>query len=202
MVRTVLVSSGLVQAELIKVGCLMAHPASTYVVLGLLAKRPGSGYDTAAFAARSVAYFWPISRTQVYSELARLEELGWASGTVVAQDRYPDKRVYGPTSDGLAALRDWLDAPTPRQRVQDVVLRTFFGAYMSPRRLAEHLQEHRQHAEKRHAELTAVVEQLDGRGVDHSRALARVTARYGVLQAQATIAWTVEAQALLEQSEG
>jgi DNA-binding PadR family transcriptional regulator len=176
----------------------MTLPASTYVVLGLIAKKPGSGYDTAAFADRSVRYFWPISRTQVYSELPRLEELGWVTGTLVPQDRYPDKRVYEPTPDGLRALRDWLDVPAPRQRIQDVVLRTFFGAYMSSQRLAEQLAEYRQQAEKLRAELLTIVEHLDAKGPDHSRALAQATARYGVLQAEATIAWTTQTQALLE----
>ncbi len=177
----------------------MTIPASTYVVLGLLAKKPGSGYDTVAFADRSVRYFWPISRSQVYSELSRLEELGWVSGTVVAQDRYPDKRVYEATPDGLRELRDWLDVPAPRQRIQDVVLRSFFGAHMSSQRLSEQLAECRQQAEKLHAELSAIVEHLDAKGLDHSRALSQATARYGVLHAEATIAWTTETQALLEQ---
>jgi DNA-binding PadR family transcriptional regulator len=99
-----------------------------------------------AFADRSVRYFWPISRSQVYSELSRLQELGWVSGTVVAQDRYPDKRVYEPTPDGLRALRHWLDVPAPLQRIQDVVLRTFFGEHMSSQRLSEQFAEYRQQA--------------------------------------------------------
>ncbi len=34
-----------------------------------------------------------------------------------------------------------------------------------------------------------------------SRALGRATARYGVLQAEATIAWTKEVRALLEETQ-
>ncbi len=105
--------------------------------------------------------------------------------------------MYEPTPTGLRALRDWLDVPAPRQRIQEVVLRTFFGAYMSSHRLAEQLGEYRQQAEKLRAELLAIVEHLDAQGLDHSRALAQATARYGVLQAEATIAWTTETQVLL-----
>lgn len=187
---------------------MVTLPASTYVVLGLLARKPGSGYDVAAFAERSARFFWPISRSQLYSELSRLEELGWATGTAVKQDRYPDKRVYEPTPAGMQALRDWLETPntgrTQRtgqrkgQRTQDIVLRTFLGSYMSQRRLGEQLQDYRVHAEHQHAALSAVMDRIDARGLDYPRALARATARYGVMQAEATIAWTKEVEALLE----
>ncbi|MGQ0837209.1 PadR family transcriptional regulator [Actinokineospora sp.] len=182
----------------------MTPPSSTYVVLGLLAKQPGSGYDTAAFADRSVRHFWPISRTQLYSELTRLEGLGWVTGTTVQQDRYPDKRVYEPTTAGLAALRAWLDEPVARarQRTQDTVaLKTFFGAYMDPGRLADQLRQCRAEAEKLHAELTGVVEHLDAKGPTRSRAFGRAAARYGVLKAEATIAWTDEVRELLAVEE-
>ena len=86
----------------------MTPSVPTFVVLGLLAKRPGSGYDIVAFAERSVSFFWPLSRSQLYTELSRLEDLGWASGTTVEQDRYPNKRVYEPTPAGMTALREWL----------------------------------------------------------------------------------------------
>ncbi|MGI8798378.1 MAG: PadR family transcriptional regulator [Pseudonocardia sp.] len=173
-------------------------------MLGLLAKRPGSGYDTAAFADRSIRFFWPISRSQLYSELSRLEELGWVSGTAVQQDRYPDKRVYEPTAAGLQALQEWLDAPAgpQRKRTQDAaVLRTFLGTLMSQQRLVEQLEDYGTQAEKLHAELTGVIAHIDAKDPTRSRALGRATARYGVLQAEATIAWTKEVRALLEETQ-
>ncbi len=179
----------------------MPLPASTYVTLSLLAKSPGSGYDVDAFAGRSVRYFWPISRSQLYTELSRLEELGWARGTAVKQDRYPDKRVYEATPAGLAALREWLDE-TPQgqgQRSQHfMVLKSFLGSFMTPDRLADQLRDYREQAEKLRAELLAVIEHLDAMPSTESRRFGRATARYGVLQAEATIAWTEEVRALLD----
>jgi DNA-binding PadR family transcriptional regulator len=178
-------------------------PDSTYVTLGLLAKRPGSGYDTASLAERSISYFWPISRTQLYHELARLEQLGWANGTAVVQDRYPDKRVYEPTAAGLAALRGWLDdAFRPRrQRGQEtIVLKVFLGSFMTPERLTAQLREHREQADRLRSELSGVVAHLEAKGPG-PQAFGLAAARYGVLRAEAAIAWTEEVQALLEQHQ-
>ncbi len=183
----------------------MTPSVATYVVLGLLAKRPGSGYDIVAFAERSVSFFWPLSRSQLYAELTRLEELGWASGTVVEQDRYPNKRVYEPTSAGITALREWLEAPAipQKQRTRDpMVLKTFLGTFMSRDRLADQLAAHRDQAAQRRAKLLAVVERIDAQDATPSRRFGRAAARYGVLQAEATMAWTEEVQALLVTEAG
>jgi len=178
----------------------MEHPVSTFVVLGLVAKRPGSGYDLAAFADRSVRFFSPIARSQLYTELVRLEELGWVTGTAVAQDRYPNKRLYEATPAGIASLREWLAAPTRQQlprRKDPFVLKVFHGALMDPGQLAEQLHDYREQAQRLHAELSAVVAHVDALEPTASRRFGRATARYGVLQAEATIAWIEEIEAVL-----
>lgn len=183
---------------------MVTPSVATYVVLGLLAKHPGSGYDIVAFAERSVSFFWPLSRSQLYPELTHLEELGWATGTVIEQDRYPNKRVYEATADGLAALRAWLDAPAipQKQRTRDpVVLKTFLGAFMTPSRLADQLRDNAEEARQRRAKLRAVIGRIDSTEADTpSRRLSRASARYGILQAGATIAWTEEILPHLELS--
>ncbi|MDQ3722954.1 MAG: PadR family transcriptional regulator [Actinomycetota bacterium] len=179
----------------------MDLPVTTFAVLGLVAKRPGSGYDLTAFADRSVRFFSPISRSQLYSELARLEELGWVSGTAIAQERYPNKRVYETTPAGIVALRGWLDrAPQPRQRQRTkdtFVLKVFLGSLMNPDLLTEQLRDYRERAQRLHAELSAVIEHIDALPPTGSRRFGRASARYGVLQAEATIAWTEEIELLL-----
>lgn len=168
-------------------------------MLGLLAKRPGSGYDLAALAERSIHHFWPISRSQLYSELPRLEELGWAEGVVVAQERYPNKRVYVPTAAGLDALRTWLDAPANEgQRTRNgALLKVFLGAFMSRDRLEHLLVRHRDDAERRRAELTAVAEDLRAQELTEARRYGLAAVRYGILQTEATITWVEETRTLL-----
>jgi DNA-binding PadR family transcriptional regulator len=178
----------------------MTPSIPTFVVLGLLAKRPGSGYDIVAFAERSVSFFWPLSRSQLYTELSRLEEMGWATGTAVEQDRYPNKRVYQPTPAGMTALREWLDAPAvpQKQRTRDpLVLKTFLGSLMNADRLADQLRGHRDEAAALQTKLLSVIAHIESLDDNASRRFGRATARYGVLQAEATIAWIEEVQALL-----
>src|SRR5439155_2920920 len=49
---------------------------SAYAVLGLLAQQPSAGYELGARAATSIAHFWPLTRTHIYTELERLKGSG------------------------------------------------------------------------------------------------------------------------------
>src|SRR5207245_7840449 len=72
---------------------------------------PMSGYDLHQAVDRSVRHMWPISKSQVYAELARLEPLGLVGGTDVPQERLPDKRVFSLTGAGEGGLDEWLEDP-------------------------------------------------------------------------------------------
>src|SRR5437870_9043848 len=80
-----LVHPGLYDAE-------VALTTTSFAVLGLLSIAPMSGYDLHQAVDRSVRHIWPISKSQVYAELARLVPLGLIAGTDVAQARLPDER--------------------------------------------------------------------------------------------------------------
>src|SRR6266511_1189113 len=104
---------------------MTALPTTAFAVLGLLSLRDLSGYELAAFADQSLAYFWPMHRSLVYRELRRLEDGGYIAGTAVAQDRVPDKRVYRLTERGRArrvAGDARLPAAAPAQRLPGQVL--------------------------------------------------------------------------------
>ena len=79
---------------------------SSHAVLGLLSIVPMSGYDLFQAVERSVGRFWPISKSQVYAELPRLESAGLIQGTDVHQERLPDKRVFRLTEAGEARSPD------------------------------------------------------------------------------------------------
>ena len=77
-------------------------------MLGLVALQPGSGYDLARLAERSVGYLWAPSRSQIYKVLPRLVAHRLASAKTVRQRDRPDKTVYSITPAGRRVLRRWL----------------------------------------------------------------------------------------------
>jgi len=174
-----------------ELGASSQLPTTSYAVLGLVSLKPTSGYELAVFADKSVAQMWPIAKSQVYGELARLEELGYVRGTDVAQAKLPDKRVYALTDSGVAALDTWLSEPSygyDRWR-NSFLVKVFFANRMEPGRLEALIRRYRTEAKLRRDRLVAIADRLQARGGSVYR---RSTALFGVRHEEATIAWADE----------
>ena len=61
-----------------------------YAILGLLSREELSGYDLTGRMKGRVGYFWSARHSQIYPELARLEEGGYVTHSVVEQQERPD----------------------------------------------------------------------------------------------------------------
>lgn len=166
-------------------------PTTSYAILGLLAMSPMSGYDLTQFVSTSIDHFWPISKSQVYAELGRLEEIGYLTATEVAQDNLPDKRIHEVTSAGRKALRVWLAEPDWEQvRYRNAFLvKLFFGHRMPPATVQAFLGEALAEAEQQRDELGQIADGLAG---IPDYAFMRATALLGVRRAEALIGWVDE----------
>jgi DNA-binding PadR family transcriptional regulator len=100
----------------------------SYVVLGLVAHAgAATSYDLKVYAGRAIANFWPFPHSQLYSEPARLVELGLLAEQREAGGRR--RRTYSLTRKGRDALERWLCDPEPeRTQLRDLgLLKLFFG---------------------------------------------------------------------------
>lgn len=115
-------------------------PTTSFAVLGLLTRGAKSGYELAGLATRTISHFWPIAKSQVYGELARLERLGYVRGTAIRQQKMPDKRVFRLSAAGEAALDAWLAQPhRSRDRYRsEFLVKVFFGERIPAETLDEH----------------------------------------------------------------
>ena len=175
---------------------------STYAVLGLLARRPSSGYELGTRAAASIDNFWPLTRTHIYGELAKLEALGYVAGVEVSQELLPDKRVYSVTPQGARALDAWLANPdpgVPRPR-QPMLVKLFFGERLAPEQAAALLTEYRAQALDRRNRLAAAAA-ADAAAVatdpESPRRFGRATALFGLRRTEADLFWIDEVWAEL-----
>lgn len=140
---------------------------TSYAILGLLSISPMSGYDIHVAVDGSIRHFWPISKTQVYAEVTKLEQAGLIAGAAVAQQGVPDKRVFTLTAAGEQALDDWLETgetPPPQFRVP-FLLKVLFAHRRDPARTAEMLSDLSEDARAEAAGFREFREALEG--VDH-----------------------------------
>ncbi len=125
----------------------LPHAATPNAVLGLLSfGQELSGYDLKKWADHSLrCFFWSPAISQIYSELRRLESLGYVTSRVVAKDDTRSRRLYRITDEGRAWLAHWLvsepvDVPILKH---PTMLRVWLGHLMDPAALRELVTEHR-----------------------------------------------------------
>src|SRR5690606_31760031 len=141
---------------------LPALRPTSWAVLGLLScGEELSGYDLKKWANWSLRFFyWAPSYSQIYGELRKLEDLGFAVSRVVNKDDIRGKRLYRITPAGEEAVARWAaEAPVePAVLKHGVMLRMWLGHASDPAMLRSMLEQHRDESEKMRVRAAADVE--------------------------------------------
>ncbi len=107
------------------------------VILGLLALGDETGYEIKRTTDRSTRFFWGASYGQIYPELRRLEDAGFARSRDAPRGGVR-RRVYELTPEGRRALAEWLLEPGELFEFRDEgLLKLFFGELVSAEQLLE-----------------------------------------------------------------
>lgn len=170
-----------------------------YALLGLLDRRPGSGYDVARlFASTPMAHF-SSSPGAIYPALLRLERAGLIAGRLDSPTGTRARRVYTLTERGRTALTTWLRQPVTRQElVRDgraPILRfSFAEGHLSRGELLGYLESFRR-------EVAAYLEEV-GRfraGMGNVTPHQHLALDHGIRAYEGQLTWIVDAIRTLEQ---
>lgn len=108
-----------------------------YAVLGLLAQRPGSGYDLLQRFEESMANVWSATQSQLYGELNKLAKSGhiWVASTGPR-----GRKEYRITDEGRSDLVHWLGEPqSDAQHRSALLLQVFLLGQVSPTQARDHV---------------------------------------------------------------
>jgi PadR family transcriptional regulator AphA len=115
-------------------------------LLGLVARKPMSGYDLAKVFDSTLANVWSAKHSQIYPELASMHEDGLLEMREAGSRR---RKEYAITDRGREELAHWLTETLPTAGIvrNDALLRSFFLGYLS----LEDAQEFLRRERERHA---------------------------------------------------
>jgi DNA-binding PadR family transcriptional regulator len=167
-------------------------PSTTgHALLGLLSFARMSGYDLARVAAQGLGHVWPISKTQVYAELRRLEELGLVSGRVAGRSGGPEKTLFELTRAGETALDAWAaeDVPETLRLRMPALLKVLVGHRLPPRATRRTLTGVRDVMVARAERLRGLAAVLEG---NPDAVYPWATVLFGVRLCEAVAAWAEE----------
>jgi len=156
--------------------------ATAASILGLLTRKPMSGWELHAAFESSIGQFWSITRSQIYREIRTLA----AGGLIEVGATGPrERRVCTITSPGCETFRSWIAAMPGDELIRfPLLLTTFFGDVVPRESLRDACTEHRD----RHAERLAAYEgQLAV--VAAEAPFAALTLEFGIAYERTVLAW-------------
>ena len=161
--------------------------------LGLLAQRPGSGYDLLRTFEKTMANVWPATQSQLYGELNKLAETGLIEITDIGPRGRKEYRI---TPDGRAELQRWMTSPGGDPPLRDAsLLRVFLLGEISPQQARKHMVAVAEHADaevKRLEELRDSIDWTDGDSLFFGRAALEYGLRRYAMDAD-WARWVVDA---------
>jgi DNA-binding PadR family transcriptional regulator len=105
-----------------------------YLLLGLLALKPQTGYDLKKFLDTFGRFLRSHTQlSQIYRTMGRMVKEGWVEFEVTHRQGLPDFKTYSLTEDGAAIFLDWLGSPyVPPSRFTDpeFSLRFHYSAFL------------------------------------------------------------------------
>jgi PadR family transcriptional regulator, regulatory protein AphA len=96
-------------------GCNMSINCA---ILGILSYRSMTGYDLKKVIQDSAFMHWSGNNNQIYKSLTELLDKGLVTNVVEHQESSPTKKIYTITSEGLAALKEWVLSPAEPSEIK------------------------------------------------------------------------------------
>jgi DNA-binding PadR family transcriptional regulator len=112
-----------------------------YALLGLLARRPRTGYELSQALRDPIGFFWTASHSQVYPELARLQAEGLVRHRVIDGPGPRDTKQYWATPAGRQSLGKWAARPPQPHPARDESLLKVYSLWTADRSAARALLE-------------------------------------------------------------
>lgn len=107
-----------------------------HTLLGLLARRPSSGYDIGKWMRTEGRWLGRgPSMTPVYRALAEIEKRGWVTTRIEKRDAAPAAKIYSLTAAGIDTLKEWAASehrPAERPMAPDFTQRLSFAGQLGP----------------------------------------------------------------------
>jgi DNA-binding PadR family transcriptional regulator len=162
-----------------------------------------SGYDIRQVISQSIGHFWSESYGQIYPGLRRLAAAGLVSKKTERKKGSPDRNVYSLTEDGRRQLREWLKLPVAAEVPRnELLLKLFFGAHVSPKISREHVQAYLEVRQKELHLYDALAKELPKKKIPDSQLpFCLMTLNMGRHHCAAMVKWAKETLAELNKIE-
>lgn len=157
-----------------------------YLILGLLARQPMSGYDIKRFLQGLSWLIGSPSSGSLYPVLRSLLQEGSVTVETIPSVARPPKKIYSITQAGEQILDAWMEQPaTADTPLKAFVMRLLLATNLPHARLVAHLEQRRAQAAAQQDALKLAI----GQSAEKMDLGQRLAQDYGLALASAELAW-------------
>lgn len=179
----------------------MKENTTKFVLLGLLSRRPLTGYDIKKTLETRLDYIWDLSNGQIYPTLKTLERNGLITKEVITGESGPIRKVYSITKKGTEELKTWLDEPAhPEVNRYEMLLKLIFGEHMNLETNTKHVQDFKKRNTCLYETMSQFERNLDAMPIKTEEAFyVRLAVLLGKNMSKASLEWADTALKMLNQ---
>jgi len=174
-----------------------------YVILGLLAEQPLSGYQIKKLVDIRFKFFWSESFGQIFPALKSLAAAGLAEECQQEHTGGHAAKTYQITPAGREALVAWLGQPVEKESLRlEILLKTYFSNYAEPGVMLTHLASFEEsHAQQLHilGLFQQELERIPDEDENHREVLRVID--FGLKANRAYLDWCRETRDYFEQKQ-
>ncbi|MDL2057038.1 PadR family transcriptional regulator [Limosilactobacillus reuteri] len=155
------------------------------VILGILQKKPRTGYEINDILQNQISYFYDGTYGMIYPTLKKLEKEGKVEKQTIIQDDKPNKNVFSITSKGKDELKEYLDSDDVSEVFKsDFLMKLFFGDNFSRQRIIKLIHNEIRTKEEQINQLKNSLNHWETQGISK---LQKITVGYGLAEYQAVV---------------
>ncbi len=164
---------------------------SWYVILGIISKRPMSGYDVKQLINKISNFYWSENNAQIYPILKKLEAENLVTSTIDEKSGARNRRIYSITKAGLIVLKEWLSKPAPEANYrEEILIKLSLGQHLSNAVNLKHIQNYKDQLIVKQKQLVEAINHIESKHQSQADyKYLRMTYNYSKLIIEARIEW-------------
>lgn len=178
-------------------------------LLGLLNDDPQTGYELMKVFNNSLQFFWSVQTSQIYRDLASLENSGCLTSRKEEQSGKPDKKIYYITEKGKEKFQLWLneyDFSKSLKTRSTMLMKIFFSNNGDKEKLIKSLKEYINVNNQFLSEYKEVADYIKNFKLNddichNSRKYWEITLLKGKIESESNIQWALQSLAILKKEE-
>lgn len=175
-----------------------------YVILGILERRPSTGYELSKIMDRTTIFYWQATHAQIHQRLKRLYKEGLVRQEPVWEKGRPARIIYHLTSKGKKALIEWVRSPSEDLAVRHGFLSQFNSCYLlDDEEIIEKIEAHQNRSLERLQTYRQKFEITNKKDLSDRRVkIDYLMALYGIMVEQACQEWCEQAKVFIREERG